>query len=286
MNCFQGKKSLSIVLVVSIALFSILFNCAKDESTAPKEEAPPAPPKASFVMDLSALPDTSSSAPFQKVYDPTENQNTFTYANWGWSALNVAFWNAALTLTLIVPVAAFNATIQATPELQEDGRWLWTKTFTIGGVLHTAKLYGKTGTDGIEWEMYISKNNDYQDFKWYTGLSNLPVTEGSWTLYKSPDDPVEFLGIEWHHNWQQDSGDIQYTNIVPGDAENGGYIYYEKTNDTPFNAGYDIYNKGMDNLTEMEWDRTARDGRVRDPLHFGDSDWHCWDMDLMDTVCP
>jgi len=278
MNWFQGKKSLSIVLAVSMALFLIFSSCAKD-STAPKEEPPPAPPEASFVMDLSALPDTSSPAPFQ------EGQQNVTYANWGWSALNVAFWNAALTLTMIVPVAAFSATIQATPELQPDGRWLWTRNFNVAGILHTAKLYGKTVTNGIEWEMYISKDGVYTDFKWYTGLSNLPVTEGTWTLYKNPNDPVEFLSIAWHYNWQQDTGDIKYTNIEPGNPGNGGYIYYEKTNDTPFNAGYDIFN-GVNNLTEIEWDRNAHDGRVRDPLHFGDSDWHCWDINLMDTVCP
>ena len=91
--------------------------------------------------------------------------------------------------------------------------------------------------------------------------------------------------IEWHYNWLQDTGDIQYTNIEQGNPGNGGYIYYEKTNNTPFNAGYDVFNSGMNNLTEMEWDRTAYDGRVRDPLHFGDNDWHCWDMNLMDTTC-
>ena len=278
MNWFQSRKSLSFVLIVSMTLFLMLSNCTKD-STSPKEEPPPSPPEASLVMDLKALPDTSSLAPL------LEGKNTLTYANWGWSALNVAFWNAAITLTMIVPVAAFGATINVEPELQSDGRWLWTKNFTVAGVVHTAKLYGKTVTDGVEWEMYISKDGAYTDFKWYTGFSNLPVNEGTWTLYRDPNNPVEFLSIEWHYNRQQDTGDIQYTNIVPNDPENGGYIYYEKTNNSPFNAGYDIYNKGMDNLTEMEWDRTAHDGRVRDPLHFGDTDWHCWDMNLMDTVC-
>lgn len=273
------QKILSFFLILSISVFLILPGCSKD-STEPAEEAPPVPPASTLEMDFEAFPDTTSPAPFQK------SQQTTTYANWGYSALSIVIWNSILTVTLAVPVAAFHATIQVEPELQPDGRWLWSRNFNIGGVSHTAKLYGRTVSEGIEWEMYISKDGVYTDFKWYTGLSNLPVTEGTWTLYKAPANPVEFLLIEWHRNPQQDTGDIKYTNIEQGNPGNGGYIYYEKTNNTPFNAGYDIFNSQLTNLTEIEWHRTTREGRVRDPNHFQDSLWHCWDMNLMDLTCP
>ncbi len=279
MTVFPTRKSLSIILIMAVTASLILSNCSKDSTEPNDEVAPPVPPQSAFVMDFNAFPDTSSPAPFQK------GQGVLTYANWGWAALNVAVWNSILTVTLAVPVAAFGATIQEEPELQPDGRWLWTKDFNVGNVLHTAKLYGKTVSEGIEWEMYISKEGAYTDFKWYTGLSNLPATEGTWTLYKAPNNPVEFLFIEWHRNPQQGTADIQYTNIEPGNPQNGGYIYYEITDDSTFDAGYDIFNQGQSNLTEMEWNRTDKDGRVRDPNHFGDNDWHCWDVNLRDTTC-
>ena len=53
----------------------------------------------------------------------------------------------------------------------------------------------------------------------------------------------------------------------------------------PYDAMYDIFNKGQNNLTEIKWNRTSKDGRVKDPAHFGDEDWHCWNHLLEDTTC-
>lgn len=277
MNRFQVKNSLSIILLLSVALFLVLSSCEKD-STSP-EETPPKPPQADyFIMDFGVFPDTTSPMPFNK------STNTLTYMNWGYAAINVAVWNSLITLTFIAPVTSFNTTIAEEPVQQSDGRWLWTKTFNVFGVPHTTKLYGEAVSGGVEWEMYLSKDTLFTDFKWYTGFSNLPLTEGNWTLYKDPQNPTEFIRIDWHRN-PGVGGDIKYTNIIPNDPENGGYIYFEKNDASPYDRFYDIYNKGMDNLTEIEWDSISREGRVLDAINFGDTDWHCWDMDLMDTVC-
>ena len=64
--------------------------------------------------------------------------------------------------------------------------------------------------------------------------------------------------------------------------ENGGYINYGITNETPYNAFYDIYNKGQDNHTNIEWNRTTKEGRVKDAQHFLDAVWHLWDSNLDD----
>jgi hypothetical protein len=267
-------------IFASFLALTLFFACAKDEPTKTEEEQPPTPPQADyFIIDFNVFPDSTSPAPFQK------EQQILTYQNWGFAAVNVAVWNSLITLTLIAPVATFNSTIQEEPVLQPDGRWLWTKNFNVLGVPHTSKLYGETVTSGAEWEMYLSKENAFTDFKWYTGFSNLPLTEGNWTLFKDPDSSVEFIRIDWHRN--QQGGDIKYTNIIPGHQDNGGYIYFEKNDaSSPYDRFYDIYNKSMDNLTQIEWDSVTREGRVLDALHFGNPDWHCWDMDLMDIVCP
>ncbi len=66
---------------------------------------------------------------------------------------------------------------------------------------------------------------------------------------------------------------------------NGGYISHGTTLNY-LNRFYHIYNKSLDNLTEMEWSSVNKDGHVKDLNHFGDDLWHCWDTSLKDVVCP
>lgn len=74
-------------------------------------------------------------------------------------------------------------------------------------------------------------------------------------------------------------------NIKPGDAENGGYIKYGNDSVSELNAYYLIYNKGKDNLTDIYWSQKNKNGKVKDPLKFGDEVWHCWDSSLNDVEC-
>ncbi|MBN1424086.1 hypothetical protein JXA88_05970, partial [Candidatus Fermentibacteria bacterium] len=94
------------------------------------------------------------------------------------------------------------------------------------------------------------------------------------------------IEITWHRDVQNGTSDIRYTNVEVGNPENGGYIFWGITTGEPYAAFYDVYNKGADNHTDAEWDPVNLDGRVRDPNHFGDNLWHCWDSDLNDIVCP
>ena len=116
-------------------------------------------------------------------------------------------------------------------------------------------------------------------------------TEGTWTLYRDtvtpyvPTNSIPYVGILWHRNTSDGTYDIKYTNIIPNGPENGGYITYGIINQTPYYAFYDIFNKGQVNLTEIKWNRTNKDGRVRDSLHFGDINWHCWDTTLANDTC-
>ena len=119
---------------------------------------------------------------------------------------------------------------------------------------------------------------------------NLTVTDiyhnDFWILKKNPSDPTDLLRIDWHRNITDGSSDIKYTNIVPGGTENGGYILYEVTIESPYDRTYEIYNKGKDSTTYIEWNSSTMEGRVKDSRHFGDNDWHCWDFDYQDIECP
>jgi hypothetical protein len=260
-----------------LIILSLMTGCEKDKVTEPEAEPPMIPPLSSFLMDFTDFISEGSAAKTQ------HDQAVLTKNNWGWAALNVAVWNSLITLGLAVPVAAYaNSFNDSQPDLLEDGTFVWIQEYTTQGKTYTAKLHGKLVGVTVQWKMYVSEEDGYQDFLWYTGESDLYANEGFWILNKSPSEPVSLLNITWHHNPESETGDIKYTNIEPGGPENGGYIFYGINNGSPYDAFYDVYNMGKDNHTLIEWNRTTREGRVKDMLHFGDDEWHLWDSDLED----
>jgi len=269
---------ITTVCMLLIAMPVWMTGCA----TQPPDggEAPEIPPASTFVIDFG---DFSGGDAARPAPDPTAGQ-TLPGADWGFAAFNVGVWSVIITVGLAVPVAAFLESFNHVPEQQEDGSWVWSYEVTVGGVVHSAELHAMAVGGDIEWNMYISKEGFYENFNWFSGVSNLVSTEGTWTLNKEPDDPTPFVGIEWHRNPQDETGDIKYTNIVPGGPENGGYIFHGLTVD-PLDAFFEIYNRGQDNTTNIEWSRTTKNGRVRDSARFGDEDWHCWDETLQNIAC-
>ena len=262
-------------LLSGIIMFAILLpmsGCKKDDNG----QAPALPPESAFIMDFSDFTDV------QKADIVNE-----TYVNFAVAVLHVAFWNTAVFVHMAIPVATFKGAFDQQPQPQEDGSWLWSYSVNVGQTTFTAKLYGKIAGNQVEWEMYISKSGAgaYTDFLWYSGVSSVSGTEGSWTLFKSPADPIPFIGIDWFKNEDGTEG-ITYTNIVPGGPENGGYISYEVTNNTPYDASYNIFNKGQNNLVEINWNRETKAGQIRDPKTFSDQEFHCWDENGVDIECP
>ncbi|MBN1465474.1 hypothetical protein JXA02_06920 [candidate division KSB1 bacterium] len=264
------------VIVKSIALSLALivpfyFTCS-DQPSEPKKQQPPAiPPLSSMTMDFSHFTTTSLAKSQAK-------------SNWLWAASHVAVWNTVLTVTLAVPVAAFAESFNHTPILLPDGRWLWSYNYNLGTLQYTAELYGKVSLEGLEWNMFITQHGLYTDFHWFSGKSDLPATTGFWTMNLRPLEPTPFLQIDWQRDPDDQSMDIKYTNIVPGD-ENGSYIYQAFNQELPYTGRYDIYRVSSQNMVQIRWNRETLEGRVQDPAHFNDSDWHCWDSELDDVEC-
>ena len=271
----QFVKTLPILFVVGI--IALLISCEDDKTTNPQEQTPTIPPPSTMIIDFSEFPDTSSGDGLQNL--------VVSRNNWGWAALNVSVWNSVLTLTLAVPVAAFLESFNHQPVQQPDRSWLWQYTLNVEGGSYTAKLYGKTVTEGVEWRMLLSRAGVYTDFEWFKGFSNLPATEGTWTLNKDPNLPSPFLYIEWHRNTQEGTADVKYTNINPVGSGNGSYIFYGKTNEIPYNRFYQIFDATENRTIDIKWNYEQLFGRVKDPIHFEDELWHCWDQTLNDIVC-
>ena len=272
-------SKMTFILVVLTTF--IFFSCSNEEPNAPVDESPDIPPQSTFIMDFESFPDTTSTLLFGKTLSP----DTLQRSNWRWAFSHIWFWNTVLTVTLAVPVAAFREAFNHQPVQQPDGSWLWSYSVTIGGIVHTAKLFGELVPNGTEWRMLITKQGFYEDFEWYTGFANLALTEGNWTLNKHPNEPVQFIYISWHRDPQQNTADIKYNNIVPQDPANGSYIFYGKTNDDPYNRFYDIFGQEENRLINIEWSYENLFGRVMDPLRFGDPDWHCWNEQLFNIDC-
>jgi hypothetical protein len=258
------------------------MGCSDDESTSPEvSEAPEVPPQSTMLIDFSNFNlDSGAQAPGTELLQPLTQQN------WWWAAWNAVFWKTIITVTLAIPVASFVESFNHEPELQEDGWWLWSYSVTVGVNVYTAELYGRFGGLGTRWEMYVSKAGDYTDFLWYKGEADILLTEGWWLLYESPQSPNEFLDIEWQRDPVTATGDIRYTVVKAGHVQEGGYIFYGTTTDTVHDAFYDIYDIAADNHLDVEWHQTDEYGRVRDPRHFGNDDWYCWDGNHDDTECP
>jgi len=272
----QLIRTLPILFVLAVIV--LIISCEDDKTTNPQDQAPTIPPQSSMVINFEEFPDTASGS--------TPENRILSKRNWGWAAGNVAVWNSILTLTLAVPVTAFIEAFNHQPVKQTDGSWLWQYGVAVQEELFTAKLYGKTVTEGVEWKMLLSKSGAYTDFEWYTGFSNLPATEGTWTLNKDPNIPTPFLYIEWNRNITEGTADVKYTNIVPANPENGSYIHYGKTNEIPHNRFYQIFGAAENRMIDIKWNYEAHFGRVMDTIYFEDTNWHCWDERLDDTSCP
>jgi hypothetical protein len=263
---------MALLLLCSAGIIFMTDGCKKDEN----KTAPDLPPKSSFVMDFQD---------FSHPEDTLASREIETYKNWGFSYANVAVWNAIITVGLAIPVASFVESFNHEAIYHPDqNNWTWSYNFVVNTIPYEAVLTGYIQTDSVVWEMRITKGGAFTDFLWYHGKSAVAGTGGFWILLNNPDVPQELLRIDWNKN-SDGTSDIRYTNIVPGGAENGGYIFYGTTT-ADFDRFYHIFNKGQDNLTEIEWSSVVKNGHVRDPRHYIDDLWHCWDSTLKDIVCP
>ncbi len=266
-----------LLLGLLAGLLFIPTACNKTEEDVKPSEAPEIPPESTFAIDFS---DFSNA-------DTTGYKSTQTYQNWWWAASHVLAWNTVLTVTFAVPVAAFRESFNHAPVYDPDnGNWIWSYNFIAQGTVHLAELHGKVENDTVTWEMYISKANAFSGFLWYYGIASISNKAGEWHVNENPNNPGEIIKIVWHRNPAAGEADIKYINVKENAPENGAYIYYGVNTDPAFNAFYNIYSAQNDNLTDIMWHRTDKNGRVMDEIHFGDTNWHCWDENLMDITCP
>ncbi len=257
------KKTVNRLYAGIILVGTLLMaGCEKDNS----KDAPQLPPESAFVIDFSD---------FQH-----NGKSTQTYENWSVAAVTAGVWNAILTVTLAVPVAAYVEAIHQEPVRLDNDSWKWSYPVTVESINYTAELLADVSGSTVEWKMYVSQQGGFSNFLWFKGTSDILRTHGDWTLYLGPLTNTEFLKIDWNRDWENSTGDVLYTNMLSGTEGYGDYVHYGITLDPAFNVYYDIYDKSEDNLVKINYSTETKEGSI-----FYNDIWHCWNSNLMDIDC-
>lgn len=279
---FNILKALVLVAFL-LGTFVYFSSCKKDKDEKPVQAPPQLPPEASFIMNFNNLSDTTHTKAV--ITYASLNDTTHTYKNWGYSAVNVWVWNTILFVNLAIPVASFRESFNHEPVLISSNPYQWVWSYSVPNSQYSANLYGTLTNAGVNWKMYISHSTLFTDFLWYEGDHDVDRTAGTWTLYKSPNENIKFIGISWHRDAAGTTGDIKYTHIEPNVPNNGGFIYYGYNTDTGYNGFYNISNVAESKYTEIQVNLTNNNGRVKDSVYFLDNEWHCWSEQLYDISC-
>ncbi len=279
-------KNLRFVLVLALAL-SLFQSCKKDSTTDPQgQEAPELPTQEAFVMTFTDFTDSDTSAIAREQNTNASN----TYWHWLYAAGNLVGWNAAIGLTTGLPTLAFFESFKHSPEYQGDGIWLWKYDVTgYDGSTYTAELFAEwLPTSQVQWNMYLSKSGlgGFSQIKWYAGVTENDGSGAVWTLYHRPfNTSFPVLEAKFTRDLSTGTETMRYTNINANDANTGDYIEYRQLPGEEYDRGYDVYRITKDNLLEIKWNESTKEGRVRDLDHYNDSDWRCWNGEYRDIDC-
>lgn len=268
------KKVFSFSTIALAGMLLFFTSCSKDKDEVEKK-APVVPPVTTFAPDFDQMGTPS---------DTVGSRATAFFDNWGFAYVIVAGWHTLINLSMVVPVAAFKESFNHEAIYDpSSGKWNWSYNVTANNATYLAHLSGKQVNDSVEWEMRITESGAYNNFLWFSGVSATDQSGGYWLLYENPTSPNVLLQIDWYRTSNEVAG-ITYTNIKPGDVKQGAYVSY-KTNTEALNRHFEAYNHEASNTTYVQWHSANMNGRVKDKAHFGDNNWHCWDTNLINTIC-
>lgn len=267
-------SNLRSFVAISLSISLLFFGTSCDKE--PVNERPDLPPVESLVMDFSDFGQQPGGMKGSAV----------SYENFLYSYLSVFFWNVASTVTFAVPVAAYGYALQQNPVYLGDHTWEWSFDFTVANLNYTATLTGaRISNEEFSMEMVIALTAaPEQGVKWFDGVVRYDHTHATWNLYKN--ETVKVLEAEWNKDFETEEADLKYTYVEAGQNETDSYIMLAYMPEEFYDAAYTISLAA--GATDIEWNTTTKEGRVKAPVKFGDSDWHCWDTEengLADKVC-
>jgi len=259
-------KPASYGLILSLGLMLTFTSCEKD----PK--AMELPPAESLVIDWDAFPNNA------------KKSAELIAGNWFYSAGTIVVWNVVVGANILVPTTAYAAAFNTAPVYLGDNSWEWSYTVKVGQFTYAANLVGaRIDNESFSMSMTLSQVGGFQDFQWFTGIIRYDGTSAVWTLSYNPDNAAEYLEIDYSKDFETDVANIRYTVIDPQNELYQGYIDYGIDPELDYDAHYTIFKEN--NTTYIEWNTSTNAGHVKDQIHFGDANWHCWDSQLQDVDC-
>ncbi len=270
------RRTGAIFLGAIIALAAILSSCSDDAEG--HGNPPELPPSASLSVNLGNFPQNEGGR-----VDAASASGNFAFA-----AINVAVWQTIIGGAIVIPAVAFEgATDQTFQYSESEGKWISEYTVGTGGKLITAELLAEVTGETVIWEMYLSQDGSFDRFLWFTGESRVDNSGGEWTLYASPQRPVEVLTIDWDRV-EGEAINSLFTLVDADNSKINSYIEYGLTSEAGFSHYYDVSitdTAGDDYDLYIYFNEETKVGRVKSTAYFGDDTWRCWDETLEDTDC-
>ena len=267
-------------------MIGLFQSCTKDPIVGEDPgTAPTLPPMETFVMPFNGFEDVDTTG---KAAGASNSRTVDNYGNWFYAAGNVVVWNAVVALNMAIPIASYAEAFNHKAEFQGNGIWLWAYDFVGEGSTYQAELTAQfVSATEVQWDMYITQVGGFSKVHWYSGVTATDRTKGEWTLNYLPNNPTPYLKIDYARNFAEGTASIRYTNIIPGNKDNGNYIEYGENHNltSGMNRTYEVFDASDDRKLMIEWSKEQKYGRVKDAGYFGDSDWHCWDEEFKNMDC-
>ena len=218
----------------------------------------------------------------------TSEDRNGTKENWIHAGVSLLVWHGAIVLHSITPFSAIGAAFNQQAEYIGNSTFEWAYEYTdqLNGQRYDVSLtaqYINNNTE-VEWKLNVSQAGGFTDVVWVSGIVDVSVTRATFTLFKDPNNPQAYLSIESERDLTNNEVSVRYTNILTGDPANGHYIQYTARNNNYLNRAFQV-SRAANDLLDIEWNDPASDGRVRHPLRFNDTEWHCWDINKDDIDC-
>jgi len=275
-------RTFKLIAVILSAMILMMACSDKSSDTTQQEEQPPTLPSEN-TMNMAF--DDFDLAPAQQLNKASDTQFG---SNWLRAATMVSTWRFIAMASLAIPRAALEMA-QSQHAVYEDGQWVWSYDFNNGVTDFniTFKADWQTDPEGWAWAMFFTNQEGYQNFKWFDGFSAADGSHGNWTFYQEPENPAPVFSIEWQVAEGDTTPTVKFTNIDTSSAGYGSYIEFGPLHDDAnYNAYFTLFDAEENNTINIQWHRVNKNGRIKDPAYYNDSNWHCWDESLNDVECP
>lgn len=256
-------KLLKTKLILIIITF-IFLGCSEVDDNS--QEVPVLPSEKSFIIKL----------------DFFEPENKITKGNWNNALISVEDWNIFNNWDIYIPIEAYKEAFNHQPEFQSGQTWLWEYDFLNN---YKAKLYGTYEYGIIIWDMRISLENNFDDFAWFTGWSDIDNSKGEWIIKDNFETKQDLLTIIWERNFKDETFETKYLKNKIEESGSKSYITRRIINNPTYDTELEIFEAIELNNTYINYNELDGNGRIKGIHLYNDSEWHCWDKDKSDSYC-